>query len=77
MAGTKKSTVKAPKGPSNDPLSTMTVEEAAARMNVSAQLLRSEIRSGKLTVRRMGRLIRLTEEDLVEYLKSCRQRGDQ
>ena len=76
MAEAKRGKANVPKGPSNDPLSTMTVEEAAARMNVSAQLLRSEIRAGKLHIRRMGRLIRLTEEDVLEYLKSCRQRGD-
>ena len=48
----------------------LTVPEAAAQAAVSAGTLRKEIKRGNLRARRIGRCIRILDEDLAAWLRS-------
>ncbi len=47
-----------------------TVPEAAVRAAVSPGTLRKEIREGKLRARRIGRCVRILDEDLAAWLRA-------
>lgn len=69
----KKTVNKAAPMPTDDPLRLLTLEDVARRMGVSVQFLRGEIKARRLRCRKVGRLIRFLETDLLEYLAHCRQ----
>jgi len=48
----------------------LTVPEAAAQAAVSAGTLRKEIKRGNLRARRIGRCVRILDEDLAAWLRS-------
>ena len=48
----------------------LTVPEAATQAAVSAGTLRKEIKKGNLRARRIGRCIRILDEDLAAWLRS-------
>jgi len=48
----------------------LTVPEAASQVAVSAGTLRKEIRDGNLRVRRIGRCVRILDEDLAAWLRA-------
>ena len=48
----------------------LTVPEAATQAAVSAGTLRKEIKRGNLRARRIGRCIRILDEDLAAWLRS-------
>jgi len=48
----------------------LTVPEAAAQVAVSAGTLRNEIKKGNLRARRIGRCVRILDEDLAAWLRS-------
>ncbi|WP_152203599.1 helix-turn-helix domain-containing protein [Georgenia thermotolerans] len=50
----------------------MTVEEAAAALNLSEYTVRAEQKRGRLPYRRVGRFIRFTEADLDAYTERIR-----
>lgn len=72
MADTKKPTKKQLQA-TDDPLRLYSLEEIAKRMNLSPQFLRGELKTKRLPCRRVGRLIRFTELDILEYLANCRE----
>ena len=72
MADTKKTTKKQLET-TEDPMHLYSLEEIAKRMNVSTQFLRNELKTKRLHCRRVGRLIRFTEIDILEYLANCRE----
>lgn len=72
MADTKKPTKKQLQA-TDDPLRLYSLEEIAKRMNLSPQFLRGELKTKRLHCRRVGRLIRFTELDILEYLANCRE----
>ena len=53
-----------------DPL--LKAEEVARRIGVSVRTVRRLIAAGDLPVHRIGRAVRITEDDLVRYLKLTR-----
>jgi excisionase family DNA binding protein len=48
----------------------LTVPEAAAQVAVSAGTLRNEIKMGNLRARRIGRCVRILDEDLAAWLRA-------
>lgn len=50
----------------------MTVNEVAERLNVSPGLIYKLIASGELVPYRIAGAIRISEEELTEYLENCR-----
>jgi excisionase family DNA binding protein len=48
----------------------LTVPEAATQAAVSAGTLRKEIKKGNLRARRIGRCVRILDEDLAAWLRS-------
>jgi len=48
----------------------LTVPEAAAQVAVSAGTLRNEIKKGNLRARRIGRCVRILDEDLAAWLRA-------
>lgn len=55
----------------------LTPEDAAERLAVSSKTIRDWLRAGKLKGAKAGRLWRVREEDLEEFLKSNREGGDE
>jgi excisionase family DNA binding protein len=55
-------------GPTNDAPVLLTEAEAATRLGMSADTLRSERRLGRITCRQTGRKIRYSTEDLSRYV---------
>lgn len=54
----------------------LTVQQTAERLNVSPQVVYALCSSGKLPSYRIGLgrgAVRVSEDDLAEYLESCRQ----
>ncbi|MEM6468181.1 MAG: helix-turn-helix domain-containing protein [Planctomycetota bacterium] len=49
----------------------MTVRQVAARLAVSSSMVYSLIASGTLATHRVGRCIRVSEKQIVDYLQSC------
>ena len=47
-----------------------TVQEAAEELNVSAQTVRSYIKQGKLSGKRVGRPLLITSENLKKFLEN-------
>jgi excisionase family DNA binding protein len=50
----------------------LSTAETAALLNVSPRSVRREIKSGALRVHRIGRSVRVSEEDLDRYLERKR-----
>lgn len=50
----------------------LTESEAAARLGLSPDTLRSERRLGRIDCCRLGRKVRFTEEQIAKYLARCR-----
>ena len=50
----------------------MSLAEAAARIGVSVNALRSEYRKGRLTVRQIGKNYYVTPDDLTRMVERCR-----
>ena len=48
------------------------LKSAAAMLGISPCTLRRAVRAGKVPHRRLGGMIRFTEDDLAEYVESCR-----
>lgn len=48
----------------------LTVSEAAAQVAVSTGTLRKEIKKGNLRARRIGRCVRVLDEDLAAWLRA-------
>lgn len=46
-----------------------TIPQAAARAGVSEWTLRREIREGRLKVRRIGRIVRVLDEELARWVR--------
>ena len=49
----------------------LTTEEVAEKLKVSKYTVYEMIKRGKIQALRIGRVYRITENDLDEYLKSC------
>lgn len=47
-----------------------TVPECAAKARVSSWSIRKEIREGRLVARRIGRIVRITDEELARWMRS-------
>ena len=56
----------------SDPSAMLTVAQAAARLGVSARKVYDLADSGDLPCYRMGRSVRIAEDDVTEYLAQCR-----
>lgn len=54
------------------PAKLLTVEQTAARLNVCTKTVRRLITAGTLRALRVGRSIRVSEDDLQVYLARCR-----
>ena len=54
----------------------LTLAEAARLLSTTAGHLRAEIRRGKLRIVRLGKLIRVDEQDLVRYVERCKRGGE-
>jgi len=54
----------------------LTVEEAAQRLGIGRTLAWRMVRSGELPSVRLGRLVRVPEQSLIDWLKR-RERGDE
>jgi excisionase family DNA binding protein len=54
----------------------LTLPETAHRLATTIGHLRAEIRRGRLRVVRLGKLIRVDEQDLVVYVEACKRGGD-
>jgi excisionase family DNA binding protein len=52
---------------------TVTVPDAAARLEMSPAFVRRLIASGRLPCYRLGRAVRLDPDDVEDYRRSCRQ----
>lgn len=50
-----------------------TLQEAADLVGVSTKTLRREIDRGRLPIYRVNRQIRISDEDLMNYLNDCRE----
>ncbi|CAN5684891.1 hypothetical protein BH20ACT21_BH20ACT21_10170 [soil metagenome] len=50
----------------------LTIEEASQRLNVSIRNIRHQIYTGRLPVVKIGRLVRVDEEDLEAFIDRCR-----
>ena len=48
----------------------LTIDEAAESARVSTSTLRRAVKAGHLRVARLGRCVRILDEDLVAYLRS-------
>jgi excisionase family DNA binding protein len=48
------------------------VDAVARRLNVSPKTVRRMINRGELPVHRIGKLVRISDDDLVEYVRSSR-----
>ena len=48
------------------------LRSAAAILDLSVCTLRRAVRAGRVPHRRVGGVIRFTEDDLAEYVESCR-----
>jgi len=66
-AASRKSTSKSP---STMPL--LSVADVAERLNVSEKTVRRQIKDGSLPSHRVGRNLRISEDDLRAYLNGCR-----
>lgn len=51
---------------------TYTSEEAAARIGVGINWLRTQARDGKVPHRRFGRLYKFTDDDIDEIVEQCK-----
>jgi len=60
----------ATKKPSTMPL--LSVADVAERLNVSEKTVRRQIKDGSLPTHRVGRNLRISEDDLQAYLSGCR-----
>lgn len=50
----------------------LTIEEASQRLNVSIRNIRHQIYKRRLPVVKIGRLVRVDEEDLETFIDRCR-----
>lgn len=50
----------------------LTIEEASQRLNVSIRNIRHQIYKRRLPVVKIGRLVRVDEEDLEAFIDRCR-----
>jgi len=60
-------------GPSNIPPRLMTIKEVAGLANVSSRTVRRWIDAGQLPFYRLGRAIRISDEDVRNMLERCKQ----
>jgi excisionase family DNA binding protein len=51
----------------------LTVEQVAEELSVSIRTVRRLIKDGSVPVHRIGRSVRVSEDDLKRYIAACRQ----
>jgi excisionase family DNA binding protein len=51
----------------------LTVPQVARHCGVSAATVRREIKAGRLRVCRVGRVLRVLDEDVESWMRSCRE----
>ncbi len=59
--------------PRNDAIKFYTISDVADALRVSTKSIRRKIESGELTAHKLGRLWRISEQDLRAYLALHRQ----
>ncbi len=53
-----------------------TIPEAAKRAGVSAWMIRKEIRDGRLRARRVGRLVRVLDDELATWMRGAGEESE-